>query len=111
MLAASHEQPYRALSVQCFLAWAVLAWPVQVVYVDDDDNIIGEEDEDEDITDNPSFSLTIGEEGTVRAMDTGRAQLGACLAMSVPAWPGMALGGPLQRVHGKLWGSKALWER
>jgi len=37
----------------------------QVVYVDEDDNIIGEEDEDEDVTDGPAFSLTIGEEGTV----------------------------------------------
>uniref|UniRef100_A0A7S3R0U7 Uncharacterized protein n=1 Tax=Dunaliella tertiolecta TaxID=3047 RepID=A0A7S3R0U7_DUNTE len=36
----------------------------RVVYVDDDENIIGEEDEDEDITDSPAFSLTIGEEGT-----------------------------------------------
>jgi hypothetical protein len=37
------------------------------VYVDDDENIIGEEDEDEEVTDEatPSFSLTIGEEGAV----------------------------------------------
>lgn len=40
---------------------------MQVVYVDDDENIIGEEDEDEEVTDEatPSFSLTIGEEGAV----------------------------------------------
>lgn len=41
-----------------------------MVYVDDDENIIGEEDEDEEITDGPAFSLTIGEEGTVCAMYT-----------------------------------------
>ena len=41
-----------------------------MVFVDDDDNIIGEEEEDEDITDavdGPAFTLTIGQESTVGA--------------------------------------------
>ncbi|KAJ9530000.1 hypothetical protein QJQ45_023281 [Haematococcus lacustris] len=38
----------------------------RAVFVDDDGNIIGEEEEDEDITDapTPSFTLSFGEEGT-----------------------------------------------
>ncbi len=43
----------------------------KVVLVDEDDNVIGEEEEDEDVTDRPAFSLTIGETDTVRGGRSG----------------------------------------
>jgi hypothetical protein len=43
----------------------------RVVYVDEDDNIIGEEEEAEEVTDSPAFSLILSEDTMVRHVHGG----------------------------------------